>query len=126
MIFRKEPNQAELEKKIFQCKQSIMKKKCAFGPVQDAVFNDLTELNIGNTLELWPLLVILFDEIRSADYVDTTPLSKLGKFKINCDVYKFCWNSSKLKKGMSIQFAMIDDCFYYISLGANLQKKWGG
>ena len=126
MNWKQRPGINELQHKLTQARKAFSDGKYFFGPNVDKLVDDFAGLNIGHSMEIWPLLKELLDEIRPEHYAGPHPPMKSNEANLNCELFVFVWDSKKLKKNMYLKFAIKDDCFYYVSLHKSQkpEKVW--
>ncbi len=112
---RRRPSHKELTGKIENAKKALNEKKGMFATSK--FVNELMELEIGNSADVWSLISDLLKEIDPSDYAGGRPPDKSYESKIKGkELIAFAWNSQKLSKRMYLKYVLIDDYFYYISL----------
>jgi len=137
MVQSKRPSAREIDQKLRQAEEALKESRGLFANPQKAV-GELIDLDIGNTEELWPLVLKLLKEIKLIDYAGSHPPMKSYEPKIaNCELYAFTWNSKAMDKRMYIKFAIKTEnvcsqrksenkkkfCFYYVSLHESKPNK---
>ena len=81
------------------------------------------ELDIGDTEEVWPLIIELLEEIEIDDYTGSRPPMRSYEPNIaNCELFAFSWLSRKLQQEMYLKFAVKEGDFYYVSLHKSRKK----
>ena len=120
----KRPSTRELFKRIQDAKELLTDRQGFFANPLKAV-GELTELDIGDTIEIWPLIRDLLHEITPEDYMGTKPPQKsYEKTIMGHELLAFSWQSQKLGKKMYIKFALKNQCYYYVSLHESKQEKF--
>ena len=113
---RQRPSHKELTKKIDDGKESLLSKNGLFADPSKAA-TELGDLGIGDTKEVWSLIIDLLGEIKPTHYTDGRPPQKSYKETIEgLELFAFSWDSSRLSKKMYLKFALKDGQFYYVSL----------
>ena len=110
------PSHKELTKRLKECKDALDKNDGLFADPGKAV-SELMALNIGDTEEVWPLILELLDEISPDGYTGGRPPQKSYEKTIEgSELFAFSWDSQKLSGKMYLKFALKGGRFYYVSL----------
>jgi hypothetical protein len=116
MSYQNRPSIREIERRLKEAEKAIIEGKVAFAN-EAKVVGELFQLNIGDTEELWPIILELLGEIKNTDYAGAyPPLKSVEPLIADCELYAFVWDSTKYKKKMYFKFAVKDGVFYYVSL----------
>lgn len=112
----KRPTPREIDNRLKDAKDAI-KNRCTIFANPSKVVGELMSLEIGETDEIWELILQFLNEIHPDDYAGTHPPQKSYEHSIsNCDLWAFSWYSSLLKKKMYLKFSIKEGMFYYVSL----------
>lgn len=119
------PSRREIDKRIVDAKRALSGDKCYFtNPVKN--LNELNKLEIGDSSEVWVLLIELVEEIEIEHYAGSHPPMKSYEPTINgCELYAFMWKSKKMGKEMYLKFSVKNECFYLVSLHVSTPIKKG-
>ncbi|MBA3721105.1 MAG: hypothetical protein H0W88_01720 [Parachlamydiaceae bacterium] len=110
------PSDRELQKRISEAKDSLTIKQGVFANPAKAM-NELNELNIDDSNDIWGLIRELLNEISPGFYKGSSPPQKSYEKAINgSELFAFCWLSEKLGKEMYMKFALKNGRYYYVSL----------
>jgi len=116
MSSQQRPSIREIDRRLGEAQRALNEHHVSFANEAKAV-GELYELNIGDTEEIWPIILELLGEIRQSDYVGAhPPLKSIEPAIADCELYAFAWESAKFKKKMYLKFAIKDGFFYYVSL----------
>lgn len=122
----KRPSDRELIKRINEAKEFLTNRCGLFANPSKAV-GELSDLEIGDANEVWPLIRELLEEISSVDFVGTRPPQKSYEKAIaGLELFAFSWFSLKLSKQMYIKFVLKNDRYYYVSLHQNRSTEQEG
>jgi len=112
----KRPSNKELCKRLDEAKTYLKNQDGIFANPSKVV-GELSALGIGDTRELWELIVDLLNEITPSDYKGSRPPQKSYEKAIaGLELFAFSWWSEKLAKEMYIKFVLKNGRFYYVSL----------
>lgn len=112
----KRPTDRELFKRIKEAKQFLKDNPGLFANASKVV-GELNNLNIGNTNEVWTLILEFLEELSPKDYRGTRPPQRsYEKLIAGIELLAFSWWSPKMGKEMYIKFALKKERYYYISL----------
>jgi hypothetical protein len=114
----------DLKEKIETAKLAMINGKCYFSSNLDNLVEELMQLNIDNSEDLWPLLISLFSEIKPDHYkgpILSPPFKEiyyenLPKNATLSESFVFSWKSKKLKNEITLKFALNSGNFYFVSL----------
>jgi hypothetical protein len=110
------PSAREIDKRLKEAKDALRNRRAGFANPAKAV-GELTNLEIGDSSEIWDLICALIDEIELCDYRGGRPPQKSYESSIaDCELWAFVWESVLLKKTMYLKFALREGVFYYVSL----------
>ena len=110
------PTIKELTAKLLEADKSLSKNEGLFADPGAAV-GELNKLKIGDSGDVWALILKLLKEIGPADYTGgKPPLKSYLKTIQGRDLFAFSWFSKTLNKKMYLKFALKNDRFYYVSL----------
>ena len=119
------PTKREIDKRLKEARQALLKEQTAFANPAKAV-GELMELGVGDTEEMWTLILDLLEEIEIDNYVGSNPPQKSYERTItDCELWAFDWDSTLLKKRMYLKFAIKKESFYYLSLHESKTSKDG-
>lgn len=122
----KRPSDRELSKRIHEAKESLKIRHGLFANPSKAA-GELSDLDIGDTNEVWQLIQELLEEISPKDYRGTRPPQKSYEKAIaGFELLAFCWWSPKLAKQMYIKFVLKNKRYYYVSLHQSRSSKQEG
>ena len=118
------PSDRELLKKLEEAKKALKTQGGVFANPAKAV-GELNNLKLGDTREIWSLILDLLEEIHPKDYKGAKPPQKSYEKAIaGHDLFAFCWQSEKCEEKMYIKFALKNGLYYYVSLHpSHLLKK---
>ena len=112
----KRPTFRDIDHRLKEAKEALQKGSVLFANPSKVV-GEMMELEIGDSDEVWELIIKLLDEIEVNDYKGQHPP------KINyepqgtgLELWAFCWKSTLLNKTMYLKFSIKDEIFYYVSL----------
>jgi len=112
----KRPSDRELIKRLNEAKIYLKNRHGLFANPSKAV-GELSNLDIGDTNDIWPLIRELLEEISPKDYRGSRPPQKSYEKAIaGLELLAFSWWSSKCAKQMYIKFVLKDERYYYVSL----------
>ncbi len=121
MSSRRRPSLREIDRRLKEARKALIERNVSFANEAKAV-GELFDLNIGDTKDLWPLILELLEEIKNTEYAGAhPPLKSVEPLIADCELYAFVWESTKLKKKMYFKFAIKDGFFYYVSLHRSRQ-----
>ena len=110
------PSSKELAGKLKEAKVLLCEQPGLFAEPVKAV-GEFMELGIGDTAEVWPLIVKLLDEITPSAYTGGRPPQKSYEKQIEgVELFAFSWASTHLSRKMYLKFALKGGRFYYVSL----------
>lgn len=110
------PTIKELTAKLLEADKSLSKDEGLFADPGAAV-GELNKLKIGDSSDVWSLILKLLKEISPTDYTGgRPPLKSYLKTIQGRDLFAFSWFSKTLNKKMYLKFALKNDRFYYVSL----------
>ncbi len=116
------PSKREIDKKISAAKKALSENRGYFAN-SSKIVGELMELDIGDTEEVWPLIIELLEEIEIEDYTGSRPPMRSYESNIaNCELFAFSWLSRKLQQEMYLKFAVKEGDFYYVSLHKSRKK----
>lgn len=122
----KRPSDKELLKKISNAKEFLKKRNGLFANPSKAV-GELTDLNICDTNDIWPLIEALLEEISPADYCGSKPPQKSYEKAIaGLELLAFTWWSPRFNQRMYIKFVLKNERYYYVSLHKSRLSKQEG
>ena len=125
MNWNEKPSRREIDKKISGAKKALSENRAYFAPTDAKLIGELMDLEIGDTEELWPLILELLEEIEIDDYAGSRPPQRSYEPNIaKCELFAFSWKSKKLQKEMYLQFALQDGDFHYVSLHESKKKEF--
>lgn len=123
MNWNDRPSKREIDKKICAAKMALQASRGFFAPISQKLVGELSELEIGDAEEVWPLILELLKEIEIDDYAGSRPPRRSYEPNIsNCELFAFSWLSKKLQKDMYLKFAIKEGNFYYVSLHESRKK----
>ena len=110
------PSDRELFKRINEAKEFLKNRHGLFANAPKAV-GELSELDIMDTNDVWPLIRGLLEEISPKDYRGTRPPQKsYEKAVAGLELLAFSWWSFKCAKQMYIKFVLKNERYHYVSL----------
>lgn len=110
------PSDRELLKRINEAKEFLKNRNGLFANPSKVV-GELNALNIGNTNDVWPLIMELLEEISPKDYRGARPPQKsYEKATVGLELLAFSWWSLRFSKQMYIKFVLKNERYYYVSL----------
>lgn len=114
--YPRRPSRREIDKYLKEAHDALHNKRALFcNPAK--VVGELMKLGIGDSYEVWQLILQLLHEIQLEDYAGGHPPQKSYEPTIaHCELWAFAWQSKLLGKQMYLKFAIKDKTFYYISL----------
>jgi hypothetical protein len=119
MSNQRRPSVREIDRRLKEAQKAIAKHNVSFANEANVV-DELFDLNIGDTEEVWPVIFELLEEIKNTDYAGAhPPLKSMEPTIADCELYAFAWESTRFKKKMYLKFAVKDGFFYYVSLHKN-------
>ena len=112
----KRPSDRELLKKINEAKMYLKNRHGLFANLAKAV-GELNALDIGDTNDVWLLILRLLEELSPKDYRGARPPQKSYEKSIEgTELFAFSWWSQSLAKQMYIKFVLKKERYYYVSL----------
>lgn len=115
-MHNKRPSDRELIKRLNEAKKVLNIQPGLFANPSKVV-NELCDLDIVDTREVWLLIRELLEEILPKDYRGTRPPQKSYEKAITgFELLAFSWWSPKLAKQMYIKFVLKNERYYYVSL----------
>lgn len=122
MDWNNRPSTHEIDKKIYAAKKALSEKRGYFAN-SSKIVGELMELDIGDTEEVWLLIIELLEEIEIDDYAGSRPPMRSYESSIaNCELFAFSWMSRKLQQEMYLKFTVKEGDFYYVSLHKSRKK----
>lgn len=122
MNWNDRPSRREIDKKISAAKKALSENRGYFAN-SPKIVGELMELEIGDSGEVWPLIIELLKEIEIDDYAGSRPPMRSYESSIsNCELFAFSWLSRKLQHEMYLKFALKEGDFYYVSLHKSRKK----
>lgn len=119
----KRPTDKELTNRLKEAEQCLNGQEGLFADPGKAA-PELEKLDIGDSAEVWPLIVKLLREIRAKDYTGSRPPQKSYEKSIEGrELFAFSWESGELEKRMYLKFAIKNGRFYYVSLHIDRPPK---
>jgi len=113
------PTKHELLTKLKSATLALQEKRALFANPSKVV-GELSALNIGDSSEVWNLILNLLKEIQPKDYKGKHPPERSYEKTIKGkELFAFLWWSPTLKKTMYLKFALIGGVFWYVSLHAD-------
>ena len=110
------PTKREIDKRLKEARQALQNGQVAFAN-EAKIIGEIMALEIGETNEIWALILDMIEELELDDYDGHHPPQKSYEPAIaDCELWAFTWNSALLKKVMYLKFAIKEGCFYYVSL----------
>jgi hypothetical protein len=110
------PSLREIDKRLKEAKDALCKRRTLFANPAKVV-EELSKLEIGDSDEIWELILLLLEELQLTDYKGGHPPQKSYERAIaECELWAFSWTSPRLKKQMHLKFALREGIFYYVSL----------
>ena len=110
------PSNREIDRRLQEAKLALKNRLVEFSNPSKVV-GELMALDLGDSDEVWDLILKLLDEIKLENYAGQYPpkinYEPEGK---GLDLWAFTWNSARLNKFMYLKFSIGDGCFYYVSL----------
>lgn len=112
------PSNGEIVKKISDAITAISEERRAI-PISKHFVSDQTDLGIEDTKDLWPLLLILLEEIKEIGPIDCyaggKPPQKSYEVEIaGKELWAYSWESESLSKKMYIKFCFVKDHYFYM------------
>ena len=122
----KRPSRREIDKRLKEAKEALQKNQVYFANFSKT-YRELENLEIGETFEIWDLILKLLDEIKVQNYTGQYP-PKLNTEPcgVGSELWAFHWNSRILGKEMYLKFSIKDSFFYYVSLHASTFPRENG
>jgi len=122
----KRPSDRELFNRIAEAKKFLKERKGLFANPAKAV-GELYELAIGDTNEVWALILELLEEITPKDYRGARPPQKsYEKAIVGMELLAFSWWSNRLSKQVYLKFVLKNERYYYVSLHQSRSVEQGG
>jgi hypothetical protein len=120
------PSKREIDKRITLAKQALSQNKGYFAnPLKS--MGEINALELDGAEELWPLLLLLLEEIELGDYAGTHPPMKAYEPAVSkCELFAFAWHSARMGRSMYLKFAMKGENFYLVSIHTNAPQRGGG
>ncbi|MGE3262639.1 MAG: hypothetical protein AB7K68_12735 [Bacteriovoracia bacterium] len=117
------PSHKELSKKLSEAIEALTREAGLFcNPGK--VVGELDALHLGQTSDVWPLILRLLAEIQPTDYAGARPpLLSYEKSIEGQEIFAFSWDSQELKGRTYLKFALKGGRFYYVSLHPDRPKK---
>ena len=117
----------ELNKKIVKAIEAINSGKRSI-PCSKHFVSDQDDLGIENTKNLWPLLVVLLEELQCLDpsncYVGGKPPQRSYEVSVlNKELWAYAWESKVMGKKMYIKFCLVKGHYFY--MGCHEDKPKG-
>ncbi len=118
----KRPSVRELTRKLKDAKAALRTNTGFFANVRGAG-GELNDLQMVDSDDVWPLILILLKEIEPEDFVGQRPPEKSYEAKIyGLELFAFAWESERLGKRMYLKFALQEGRFYYFSLHPSKER----
>ena len=115
----KRPTKGELIKKLESAYKALQKNEGLFANPVKTVW-ELEKLKIGESKEIWSLILGLLSEISPDNYVGGYPPQEPYEKRIEgIDLFAFAWESKTFSKKMYLKFALKKGRFYLVSLHKN-------
>ena len=112
----KRPSDRELIKRLIEAREYLKTRPGIFSN-PSKVAGELSDLDIGDTNDVWPLIRELLEEISTKDYRGTRPPQKsYEKVLAGLELLAFSWWSTRLAMQMYIKFVLKNERYYYVSL----------
>lgn len=119
------PTHREIDRKLAAAKEALATGRALFANPAKSV-GELMALSIGDSEELWPLLVRLLNEIARENYAGSSPPMKAYEKAIaGSDLFAFAWESRWLGMPMYVKFALKEERFYLVSLHKSSPRRAG-
>lgn len=98
MLNQRRPSIREIDKRLKEARKAINVRKVYFAN-EEKVVGELFDLNIGDSVETWEIILQLLDEIKNTDYAGAhPPLKSFEPAIADCELYAFVWESTRFKK----------------------------
>lgn len=98
MSSQRRPSVREIDRRLGEALKALNEHNVSFAN-EAKVVGELYDLNVGDTEEVWPIILELLGEIKRSDYAGAhPPLKSIEPAIADCDLYAFAWESTKLKK----------------------------
>lgn len=122
----KRPSDRELINRINEAKKYLKIRQGLFVNPSKVV-GELSDLDVGDSNDVWQLIRELLEEISPKDYRGTRPPQKSYEKAIaGLELLAFSWWSPRLAKQMYIKFVLKGERFYYVSLHQSLSTEQNG
>jgi Fe-S-cluster formation regulator IscX/YfhJ len=110
------PTTNEILYKLKEATEALTSKRVRFANLAKVV-GELEKLDLGDSAEVWDLIIDLIKEVKSEDYEGKHP-PELSTERVveGKDLWAFAWYSAKLGMRMYLKFVLKDGIFYYVSL----------
>lgn len=113
------PSDREIINKIYHATKAIEDRKRSIAEYINFV-SDQYDLGIGETEDLWPLLLIFLEEIKLVGPINCyigkrPPESSYSKGIKGLELWVYCWDSKSMNKKMYLKFCIKKDNFFYVS-----------
>ena len=103
MNYNSRPSKREIDKRLKEAKQALQNQRVAFAS-EPKIVGELMALEIGDTDEVWALILDLLEELELDDYSGKYPPEKSYEPTIaDCELWAFSWYSALLKKTMYLK-----------------------
>lgn len=112
----KRPTPREIDTRLKEAVVALKNRYVIFSNL-NKVPGELEKLSIGDTDEVWELILQLMDEINIEHYAGGYPPQKnYEPFGKDCELWAFSWYSALLGRQMYLKFSIKEGMFYYVSL----------
>ncbi len=119
---QKRPTKGELIKKLESASRALQKNEGLFANPVKMIW-ELEELKIGESKEIWPLILTLLSEISPDNYVGGYPPQESYEERIEgIDLFSFAWESKTFSQRMYLKFTLKKGRFYLVSLHKSRPK----
>lgn len=110
------PTVRELNKKLKGAAAAIQNGRRLFAEPEKVV-SEINSLDLGDSKEVWELILKLLPEIQPDDYDGRCPPeTSYEKAILGKELFPFCWDSHQMKERMYLKFVLDGDTFWYVSL----------
>jgi len=121
------PSAGELNKKVSKAIEAINSGKGSI-PCSKHFVSDQDDLGIVDTKDLWPLLVVLLEEVQGSGpsdcYVGGRPPQRSYEVSVlDKELWAYSWESEAMGKKMYIKFCLVKNHYFY--MGCHEDKPKG-